>query len=78
MSSFGGEDRFELVPDVRASRGTATINVSHADKEVFDAVKLWLQHREGRALAQWDVFSFLLGAALADESLRGVRLFDRA
>lgn len=77
--SLVGPDRVELVPQVRAGRGVATVNVSREDKEVFDAVQLWLQQRLGRGLSQWDVFSFLLGEALGNEDspLREAALFPR-
>ena len=72
-----GPDRFELVPQARPSRGVACINISREDKEVFDAIQWWLQHRLGREAHQWDVFSFLLGEALGNREsvLRNATLF---
>ena len=77
MPIKGGPEQFELVPEARATRGTFTINVSPADKEVFDAVKWWLSHKRGRPVTQWDVFSYLLGEALGNErsDLRRAELF---
>jgi hypothetical protein len=77
MRARSGPDVFELVPEERPRRGVATINVSYADKEVFDAIQLWLQHRRGVEQSQWDVFSFVLGAALESETsgLKQARLF---
>ena len=67
MSMVDGSQRFELVPEDRVRRGTASINVSWADKEVFDAIQWWLTYRMGRPASQWDVFSFLLAAALQNK-----------
>lgn len=67
MSMVDGPERFELVPEARVRRGTATINVSYADKEVFDAIQWWITYRLGRPANPWDVFSFLLGEALGNK-----------
>lgn len=77
MSARIGPDAFELVPHQRARRGLATVNVAYEDKEVFDAIHMWLSHLRGRTLAQWDVFSYLLAEALAnkDSALHGALLF---
>ncbi|HUR69055.1 MAG TPA: hypothetical protein VM370_07390 [Candidatus Thermoplasmatota archaeon] len=74
---FDIPERFELVPEEKVRRGTATINVSWADKEVFDAIQWWLTYRMGREATQWDVFSFLLGEALGNREspLRNATLF---
>lgn len=63
-----GALRFELVPEPPVRRGTATINVSWPDKEVFDAIQWWLSYQEGRLVTQWEVFSFILSAALQNEA----------
>lgn len=67
MSMVHGPERYELVPEARVRRGTASINVSWPDKEVFDAIQWWLTYRMGRPASQWDVFSFLLAAALENK-----------
>ena len=58
-------------------RGTASVNVSWADKEVFDAIQWWLTYRTGRPASQWDVFSFILATALEnrDSPLASAVLF---
>jgi len=62
-----GPDRFELVPEGPIRRSTATLNLRWEDKEVFDAIKLWLAHEKGDPQSQWDVFSYLLAEALTNE-----------
>lgn len=51
-------------------RGTASLNVRHEDKVVFDALQAWWSVERGRALPQWDAFSFLLAAALENPDVR--------
>lgn len=63
-----GHDRYELVPDLPVRRATATVNIRWDDKTVFDGIKTWLQYERGRPITQWDVFTFILAAALENEA----------
>lgn len=57
-------------------RVLASCNLLRADKSVFDAYQLWLSYREGRAVQQWEAFSFLMEAALSHRDHPLVRGFD--
>lgn len=60
-------DRFELAFEEPVRRGTACVNIRHEDKAVFDAIQLWMSHRKGRSLSQWEAFSMVLAAALENK-----------
>lgn len=47
-------------------RSTACLNIRWEDKEVFDAIQVWLACQKGRPVAHWDVFSFVLATALGN------------
>lgn len=56
-------------------RVLASCNLLRVDKSVFDAYQLWVSYREGRAVQQWEAFSFLMQAALANRGHPLVRGF---
>lgn len=66
-SAPSGHDRYELAFEEPVRRGTASLNIRHEDKAVFDAIQLWASHRRGRALTQWEAFSLILAAALGNK-----------
>ena len=72
---MGGPDRYELVIEGPVKRSTATINIRWEDKAVFDSVQTWLAYQKGRPVHQWDVFTFLLAAALETDELAAAEIF---
>lgn len=50
--------------DGEPTRNVSCINVRRDEKAAFDVLHAWLQLREGRSLAQWDVFSLVFAAAV--------------
>lgn len=53
---------------------TTNVAMCIDDKEVFAALQSHFSVREGRRVPQWEVFSRIVGLALAHEELKGVAL----
>ena len=58
------DDPFPPWRPVAPMRPLASVNLLRVEKSVFDAYQLWVSYREGRAVQQWEVFSFLFRVAL--------------
>ena len=57
----------ELAVGTPPVRKVATLAVRYEDKEVSDALQAWYHVRFGRPVTQWELFSLVLAAALANE-----------
>lgn len=58
----------ELAFETQPVRKVATLQTRFEDKDVTDALQAWVRVRFGRSLTQWELYSFILAAALSNES----------